>query len=235
MKINMKAIKTILAVCLLSLATAASAQKTYVHITMTDGTKYELASDKIQTMTMDTNDPNATTGKASVTVEGAGITECGWVQLWAGGPKFATMNLGETTVTGNTKTYTWTESGSDTDAATVNWGSAWKVPTETEMNELYKAAGGGGSNYISCTYTKYESTGVYGFLFKGTTEGYADNSLFLPAQVGDSYYGYAYYWSGTGADGYGRYLDLFYNGGHWDSGWSTYTASGNYLVRPVLK
>ena len=225
----MKAIKTILAVCLLSLATAASAQKTYVHITMTDGTKYELASDKIQTMTMDTTepeDPNATTGTTD---------DHEWVQLWAGGPKFATMNLGETTVTGNKQTYSWTESGSDTDAATVNWGSNWKVPTYEEMNELYLAAGGGTSEKVSCTYTTYESTDVYGFLFKGKTTGYTDNSLFLPAQYGDSNYGYAYYWSGTADGSYGRYLDLNYYYGDWYSIWFSDDTGYLSLVRPVLK
>ena len=83
----MKAIKTILVVFVLFLATSASAQDTYVSITMKDGTKYELLSDDIATMKIyatDWVDPNATTGTA-------GGHE--WVQLWADGPRFATMTL----------------------------------------------------------------------------------------------------------------------------------------------
>ena len=102
-----------------------------------------------------------------------------WVQLWAGGPKFATTNLGETTATGYTATYAWTESGSATDAAATNWSSNWKVPTKDDLSELHLAASSTGSSNISCTYTQQGS--VYGFLFTGTTSGYTDNSIFIPA------------------------------------------------------
>ena len=187
--------------------------------------------------------PPATTGTAAVTVEGAGITSCDWVQLWADGPKFATMNLGETTVTGNTKTYTWTESGSDNDAATVNWGSNWKVPTKEEMNELFLATSSKeadrSSSKITCEYTTYENTGVYGFLFKGEGD-FAENSLFLPADGDAGSYGGEYaYWSGTLAgsggteDPWGYYFRPASYGGSWYSNWSSNNTK--YVVRPVLK
>ena len=155
-----------------------------------------------------------------------------WVQLWAGGPKFATMNLGEMTVTGNTLTYAWTATG-ETDAAATNWSANWRVPTEEQMNELYLAASSTGSDKMSCTYTTYEGTSVYGFLFKGKTTGYTDNSLFLPADYVDSDYGSANYWSGTAGGGGGRVLYLGYDHGSWDSGW--WSDLEGYLVRPVLK
>ena len=183
------------------------------------------------------NEPAPTdsnTGTAAVTVEDAGITKCGWVQLWADGPKFATMNLGETKVTGNTKTYAWTKSGSDTDAATKNWGSAWKVPTESEMNELCLATSSTGSTKISCSYT--EKDGVYGFLYTGKTAGYTGNSLFLPVDhYGYADYGFVYYWSGTADNDKGRMLDLGYNSGTWGNFWHSQGTGSRYPVRPVLK
>ena len=165
-----------------------------------------------------------------------------WVQLWAGGPKFATTNLGETEVTGKTQTYAWTESGSETDAATTNWSSNWKVPTKDEMNELLLAASSTGSEKVTCTYTTYNSDGEHwGFLFTGTTTGYTGNSIFLPAFLpapnGYSDLGIANYWSGSAVDskGWRLYLRYDYYSGGWSSDWSSDVASFEYLVRPVLK
>ena len=121
-----------------------------------------------------------------------------WVQLWAGGPKFATMNLGETEVTGNTQTYAWTATGSS-DAAATNWSDNWRVPTQEQLQELLNAASEDGSDKVSCEYTN--SPGVYGFLFTGTTTGYTGNSIFLSgvADDCDSSFGYGDYWSGSEA------------------------------------
>ena len=159
-----------------------------------------------------------------------------WVQLWENGPKFATTNLGETEVTGNTKTYTWTATG-ESDAAAKTWTTNWRVPTEEQMNELYLAASNTGSDKISCEYTTYNNDGSHwGFLFKGKKEGYTDNSLFLPASVITyTISGSASYWSGTAVGSYGRRLYLRYNNRSWDGGWYSDGTDSNYLVRPVLK
>lgn len=53
------------------------------------------------------------------------------------------------------------------DAATVNWGSAWRIPTSDEMSELKN----------NCTVTWTTLNGVNGCLFIGQN----GNSLFLPA------------------------------------------------------
>lgn len=53
------------------------------------------------------------------------------------------------------------------DAATANWGSGWRMPTQTEMNELKN----------NCTVTWTPQNGVNGYLFTGPN----GNSIFFPA------------------------------------------------------
>ena len=115
------------------------------------------------------------------------------------------------------------------DAATVNWGGYWRMPTETEINEL-------------CTECDWELTamnGVYGYMVKSRTN---DNSIFLPAagyRHGTSLYfeGSAssggFYWSSPAKDdddeSYILYFYLDYNyGGSYNS-----SRRDGYTVRPV--
>ena len=60
------------------------------------------------------------------------------------------------------------------DAAFVNWGGNWRMPTETEMRELID----------NCTWTwqaDYNNSGKNGYLVTSTKFGYTDRSIFLPA------------------------------------------------------
>lgn len=81
------------------------------------------------------------------------------------------------------------------DAATVNWSSAWRMPTKTEMNEMFE----------NCTWEKVSDlngTGVAGYLGTSINNG---KTIFIPAagyyydsklsDVGDP--NYAYLWSST--------------------------------------
>lgn len=62
-----------------------------------------------------------TTGPVSGEASATGVTEkVGWVQLWAGGPKFATQNVA--------KRMNWT-----TAVKNEFWGDNWRVPTKDEM------------------------------------------------------------------------------------------------------
>ncbi len=78
------------------------------------------------------------------------------------------------------------------DAATVNWGGNWRMPTYDELNELIS----------KCTWTWTTQQGVNGY----NIEGPSGNSIFLPAvgyRNGSSLYdaeGYGYYWSSTPDD-----------------------------------
>ena len=94
------------------------------------------------------------------------------------------------------------------DAATANWGSAWRMPTKEEFDELKN----------NCTVTWTTQNGVNGRLFTGPN----GNSIFLPAagyRYDSSLYSagsYGYYWSSS------LYTDYPY------SAWLLYFLSGNY-------
>ena len=77
------------------------------------------------------------------------------------------------------------------DAAAVNWGGSWRMPTDAEMTELLE----------QCTWTWTTQNGVKGYTVTGTN----GNSIFLPAasfRIGSSL-GYAggYYWSSSLSSG----------------------------------
>ena len=60
--------------------------------------------------------------------------------------------------------------GNDTyDAATAAWGSAWKMPTQAQLEEL--------KNDCTWTWGTYDGTSIKGFLVTGSN----GNSIFLPA------------------------------------------------------
>ena len=91
------------------------------------------------------------------------------------------------------------------DAATANWGNAWRMPTDAEWKELLE----------QCTWNwiKY-STDTFGYVVTSKTNG---NSIFLPAAgylVDDSRYNAGMrgnYWSSSLNDAeasYARYIDF---------------------------
>ena len=161
------------------------------------------------------------TGKADATIGGT-TEKVDWVQLWAGGPKFATQNVA--------KRMNWT-----TAVKNEFWGGNWRVPTKDEM--------GLSANYtvntekVSAVYRCNEN-GVWGFEFTGITPGYTNVSLFLPANPDalDSR-GEATYWTATpvGSNTAGYQLSLIGGGNHVVNCY--YAAFGNddpSYVRPVL-
>ena len=80
------------------------------------------------------------------------------------------------------------------DAASVNWGASWRIPTNEQQHELVD----------NCTWTWTTSNGVNGYLVTGPN----GNTLFLPAtgaHRNESLYdfgSYGYYWSRTLTSGY---------------------------------
>lgn len=176
---------------------------------------------------------NLTTGPVSGTAEATinGETKnIGWVQLWAGGPKFATQNVAGT--------MTWT--------AAVNtnlWGDNWRLPTKEEMSSM---CGYIEQSEILTTKTvkvKYCQQGdKFGFEFTGVQPGYTQNSIFLPTledEEHDAKGGFGKYWMSDPVAGTqtGYSFDLGYGKGGY---LQTYTShfsqvTTNHAVRLVLK
>lgn len=144
-----------------------------------------------------------------------------WVQLWAGGPKFATQNVA--------KRMNWT-----TAVKNEFWGDNWRVPTKDEM-------GLSANDYVNVKKVNAVyciENGVLGFKFTGITPGYTNVSLFLPANPGalDSW-GAATYWTATpvGSNNAGYQLSLICDGNHVvKCYYAALGFDGDYYVRPVL-
>lgn len=167
---------------------------------------------------------NLTTGPVSGKVEATidGKRELvDWVQLWAGGPKFATQN-----VAGTMK---WTDA-----VKNEFWGGNWRVPTKDEMGlSANNAVNVKKVNAVYCI-----ENGVLGFKFTGITPGYTNVSLFLPANPGalDSR-GEATYWTATpvGSNTAGYQLSLIGGGNHVvKCYYAAFGYDGPSYVRPVL-
>jgi uncharacterized protein (TIGR02145 family) len=117
----------------------------------------------------------------------------------------------------------------DDDAATVNWGSGWRMPTQAEFQELYD----------NCDWewtSDYKGTGIAGRIVKSCNNS---NSIFFPAAGyrKDSYLGsvgsLGYYWSSS-FDTYSPYdgRSLSFASGHMNTD-SWYNRYYGYSVRAV--
>ena len=161
-----------------------------------------------------------------------------WVDLGLpSGTRWATCNVGASTPTAYGNYYAWGETTtkssytednytyssnpttlpSSADAATANWGSGWRMPTSTEMQELID----------NCTVTWTTQSGVNGRLFTGPN----GNSIFLPAAGGryDSELydagSYGNYWSSSlYTDGAGNAWYLYFSSG----GYGMYDIYGRF-------
>ena len=163
-----------------------------------------------------------TTGPVRGSADAKGISKpVEWVQLWAGGPKFATQNVAGT--------MTWT--------AAVNtnlWGDKWRLPTKEEMIGLVGSTNVGNSFMTNTVKVEYlKENNVFGFKFTGVQPGYTENSIFLPTvedKVHDAEAGYGRYWTSDPVvdtqTGYS--FDLSYSKG----GFYTYTT--NFIPDPTL-
>lgn len=116
-------------------------------------------------------------------------------------------------------------SGTQYDAARVNWGGRWKMPTFDRCNLL-----------LACSNERTTINGVNGQLFIATN----GNRLFLPASgcrdgsdLGNVGFG-GYFWSSTpGQSGsYGAYYLYFGSNG---AGWNCYGRGNGRSVRPVTQ
>lgn len=170
-----------------------------------------------------------TDGWEYATINGEQIKKF-WVQLWPGGPKFATENVASK--------MTW-KGATKTDAEYV-WGANWRTPTKDEMTFVDAKQGSDGFYTLNPLNTKAEiqvQNGVTGILYTGIQPGYTDKTLFLPFEDAGGYYHTAY-WTSTEIDGWGSFLDITLVGSqlyqyHFNPRGSK-TETTKYSVRPVL-
>lgn len=113
------------------------------------------------------------------------------------------------------------------DAANVNWGGSWRVPTKSELDELRG----------NCTWEWITLNGINGYRVTSKTNG---NSIFLPAagcRNGTVTYDInseGYYWTSTLGNEYGyNVYCLRFNGSGYD--WSYTNRNYGHTVRPVSK
>ena len=154
-----------------------------------------------------------------------------WVQLWAGGPRFATENVAEE--------MTWTEAaktGSD-----YVWGANWRTPTAEEVEEkgglLFdwntgQAQAGSPTFTITTAPDGTEETVV----FTGMQLGYTKNTLTLYKKVVNGYNQFDF-WTSTNDGGYGcKFIIWRKDNMTWGFGISRRHDPNKekYLVRPVL-
>lgn len=177
-----------------------------------------------------------TTGKTKGSADNSLGETIEWVQLWAGGPKFAKENVASK--------MTWkdaTKTGAD-----YVWGANWRTPTKDEMTFVDAKYGSDGFYTLNPLNTKAEiqvQNGVPGILYTGIQPGYTDKTLFLP--VGDSkdYFECSYLTSTVINQTLGTALHIY--GGNngekdvisyytFDSNKSYITDGTKYSVRPVL-
>lgn len=172
-----------------------------------------------------------TTGKTKGSAENKLGETIDWVQLWPGGPKFATENVA--------KTLNWSEATAKGSAYV--WGANWRTPTKEEMNfvNTVKDPENEHNNLLIPLNTKAEiqvQNGKAGILYTGIQPGYTDKSIFLPFDGEGSSFSGNYWTSTKGIEGYGTTLDVICGEGIFyvyffnDKG----NFNTKYLVRPVL-
>lgn len=113
-----------------------------------------------------------------------------WVQLWAGGPKFATKNVeGTMTFADATKT------GDD-----YVWGKNWRTPTKEEMTLVNSVQDASSGLYVitplHATCKIAEESGKVGLRYTGIMPGYTNQTIFLPFD-GDNNHVSGNYWTST--------------------------------------
>lgn len=172
-----------------------------------------------------------TKGTETATLANGTTETVEWVQLWAGGPRFATENVAEE--------MTWTEAaktGSD-----YVWGANWRTPSaeevEVEGGLLFdwstgQAPAGSPTFTITTAPDGTEETVV----FTGVQPGYTKNTLTLYKKVVNGYNQFDF-WTSTNDGGYGcKFIIWRKDNMTWGFGISRRHDPNKekHLVRPVL-
>ncbi len=172
-----------------------------------------------------------TTGTETATLSNGTTEQVEWVQLWAGGPRFATKNV--------EKEMTWTEAaktGSD-----YVWGANWRTPTaeevEVEGGLLFDwSTGQAQAGSPTFTITIAPDGTEEKVVFTGVQPGYTKNTLILYKKVVNGYNQFDF-WTSTNDGGYGCKF-IIWRKDNMTWGFGIYRRHDpnkeKYLVRPVL-
>lgn len=166
-----------------------------------------------------------------------------WVQLWPGGPRFATKNVD--------KEMTWTEAkntGKD-----FAWGENWRTPNAAEITEKVKKSKEG-ILYGGLAYDSDKRTAVEGspsvkveqkdvnnqeddiVTFTGVYPGYTKTQLTLYNKIGADENSYFDFWTTSESGGYGGKFSVIAQDdtiGYYGM-WYIENKDTKYWVRPVL-
>ena len=165
-----------------------------------------------------------------------------WVQLWPGGPRFATKNVA--------KTMTWTEAKKT--GTEFVWGENWRTPNAEEVTEnakkskegilygglLYdwensKSAEGSPSVKIETNDVNKQEDDIV--TFTGVYPGYTKTQLTLYNQI--DHYSYFDFWTTSESSGHGCKFGITIDKDLKIGGFGIYKLEDKdtkYLVRPVL-
>lgn len=183
-----------------------------------------------------------THGKSHATINGKDEL-VDWVQLWPGGPRFATKNVD--------KEMTWTEAkntGKD-----FAWGENWRTPNAAEITEKVKKSKEG-ILYGGLAYDSDKRTAVEGspsvkveqkdvnnqeddiVTFTGVYPGYTKTQLTLYNKIGADENSYFDFWTTSESGGYGGKFSVIAQDdtiGYYGM-WYIENKETKYWVRPVL-
>lgn len=173
-----------------------------------------------------------TTGTMTAKIDGVDV-EKSWVQLWAGGPKFATENVAGT--------MTWYEAVKTGD--NFAWGKNWRTPTADEVYGEGKLNAAYNDSYIyqpvagSPSFAVTTEDSELKFVFTGVQPGYTKNTLTLYDEVkyGGNYFDFWTSSEGTDSNKGTRFMVFVSGGNVYGFGLNIVCSkTETYLVRPIV-
>lgn len=175
-----------------------------------------------------------TKGTETATLANGTTETVEWVQLWAGGPRFATQNVAEE--------MTWTDAANT--GKEYVWGENWRTPTAAEVTEeggLQAEWNTKEGKWVvkegSPTINVTTKDGIEETVeFTGVQPGYTKNTLTLYNKIDSHGYSHFNFWTTTENNGYGcMYRIMIDKGIIGIFGPSSFESKDTKcLVRPVL-
>ena len=165
-----------------------------------------------------------TTGTATATINGK-TEKIGWVQMWIGGPRFATENVANE--------MTWFEAIKKGDEYV--WGAKWHTASVDEVKSMYDNSSMLNTEILKSTY-EYKND-KHGYTLTGKQPGYTDNTIFI---IGNntSYEGFIngkFWLSDELTKGYGTTFNFYGDANNlFIHQYSTEPNFSKHPVRPVL-